>query len=252
MTGMFYAWKVRWLKTRQGNLLWRRWQAWRGADVGDVNRLSDYIRTYALGRSFVDIGCMWGVHGAYAFMAEEAGATNVKGVDVFGPTPEFEATKAARRSSVEFILGDCTDPGTIARIGVMDVVFCSGVLYHHPSPYVLLAALRQMCGRTLILRTATIPEISGLPNAAVYFPMLEPADRRLWDLRSLGVAHQAGISNAFDPAAGYGNWFWGLTPSALQALLETAGFHVEFRATEAFVQTVICRPVTGQQSPQHE
>jgi SAM-dependent methyltransferase len=243
MTGMLYAWKVRWLKTRRGNLLWRRWQVRRGAHVGDVGRLPDLIRTHASGQSFVDIGCMWGVHGAYAFLAEEAGAKIVRGVDVFGPTPEFEATKAARRSSVEFILGDCTDPATIARVGVMDVVLCSGVLYHHPNPYTILAALRQMCGRILILRTATIPEIDGLPNAAVYFPMLGPAARGLWDLSRLGVAHQAGISDAFDPAAGYGNWFWGLTPSCLAALVETAGFEIESRATEAFAQTFICRPV---------
>jgi hypothetical protein len=52
-----------------------------------------------------------------------------------------------------------------------------------------------------------------------------------------------GISGAFEPREGYGNWFWGLTPSCLESLLRTAGFQVEMRATEAFVQTVICSPV---------
>lgn len=240
---MLYRWKVRFLKTRRGNLLWRYWRAWRGDNVGDYNRLPEYICQYAPGRSFVDIGCMWGVNGEHAFIAEEAGATAVKAVDVFGPTPEFEAKKEARHSSVEFILGDASHPETIARVGLVDVVFCAGVLYHHPSPFDLLVALRRMCAQTLILRTSTIPEIKGLPNAAVYFPMLRSKDRQLWNLSSLGLSRQVGITNGFEPHQGYGNWFWGLTPSCLRSLLETAGFQVDFRATEAFAQTVICSSV---------
>jgi hypothetical protein len=100
-----------------------------------------------------------------------------------------------------------------------------------------------MCRKTLILRTSTIPEIKGLPNATVYFPMLKPKDRQLWSLASLGVSRQVGITDDFDPREGYGNWFWGLTPSCLSSLLETAGFRVDFRATEAFAQTFICSAV---------
>ena len=65
----------------------------------------------------------------------------------------------------------------------------------------------------------------------------------MWNLKALGLLHQAGISNEFQPAEGYGNWFWGLTPSCLESLLKTAGFRVDFRATEAFAQTVVCAAV---------
>jgi hypothetical protein len=182
---------------------------------------------------------MWGVNGEYAFVAEDAGATRVAAVDVFGPTPEFEEKRVGKGSRVEFILGDVTRPETLAKIGPVDVVFCAGVLYHHPSPFDLLVALRRICRRTLILRTSTIPEIRGLPNAAVYFPMLTEQGRALWDLKSLGVGHQAGISNAFEPADGYGNWFWGLSPSCLESLVKTAGFRIDVRASEAFAQTIV-------------
>jgi SAM-dependent methyltransferase len=237
---MLYRWKVRALKVPRLNALWRRWTARRGEAVGSYGDLPAYIRTYARGRSFVDVGCMWGVDGEYAFLAEEAGATRVKGVDVFGPTPEFEQKKAGRHSSVEFILGDITSPATLDRIGLVDVVFCAGVLYHHPSPFDVLVALRRICRETLILRSSTIPEIPGLKNAAVFWPMLDERSRQFWSLRPLGVQHQQGISNAFRPDQGYGNWFWGLTPSCLNSLLDTAGFRVEHRATEAFAQTVVC------------
>jgi len=240
---LLYTLKVWLLKRPRLNYLWRYWRGWRGEKVGNYADLPNFIRAHAPGRSFVDIGCMWGVNGEYAFIAEEAGATRVKGVDVFGPTPEFEAKWQARNSKVEFILGDAGHPATIARVGVVDVVFCAGVLYHHPSPFDLLVALRRMCGQTLILRTSTIPEVNGLPNAAVYFPMLKPQDRQLWNLKSLGLMHQVGITNGVEPREGYGNWFWGLTPSCLVSLLETAGFKVLERATEPFAQTVICEAV---------
>jgi hypothetical protein len=239
----FYTFKIKLLKNLRLNLRLREFERWRGKEVGHYNRLPEYIRINASGHSFVDIGCMWGVNGEYSFLAEEAGAIRVKAVDVFGPTPEFEEKKQARHSSVEFILGDATQPSTIERVGVMEVVFCAGVLYHHPSPFDLLVALRKMCSQKLILRTFTIPEIGGLPNAAVYFPMLDAKARKLWDLSSLGVPRMVGITDSFEPEEGYGNFFWGLTPSCLVSLLETAGFQVVHRAPEAFAQTVICTPV---------
>ena len=240
---MLYRWKVQSLKIPRLNGLWRRWRGWRGDVVGSYGRLPEYIRNHAPGKSFADIGCMWGVNGEYAFLAEEAGATRVVGVDVFGPTPEFEEAKRARGSRVEFVLGDISRAETFMRLGQVDVVFCAGVLYHHPSPFDLLVALRRICRETLILRTSTIPEVRGLPNAAVYFPMLDERGRELWNLKRLGLLHQAGISNEFQPSEGYGNWFWGLTPSCLESLLKTAGFRVDFRATEAFAQTVVCAAV---------
>ena len=240
---MLYNWKVRALKFPRVNYWWRYFRAWRGDRVGNYHDIPRLIRRFAAGRSFVDIGCMWGVNGGYAFLAEEAGATRVTGVDVFGPTPEFEQERLARQSQVRFLLGDATDPQTIAEIGEVDVVFCAGVLYHHPSPFDLLVALRQICRGTLILRTSTIPEVNGLPNAAVFFPMLPDAARPQWNLSRLGLLNQVGISGPFQPREGYSNWFWGVTPSCLRSMLEVAGFRVDEQWGEAFAQTMVCTPV---------
>ena len=240
---MLYHWKLRALKTYRGNRFWRRLRARRGEVVGSYGDIPRYVRELAPGRRFADIGCMWGVNGEYTFLAEEVGATESVGVDVFGPTPEFSERHAARNSRVRFVLGDATDPATLAEIGEVDVVLCAGVLYHHPSPFDLLVAQRRICRETLVLRTSTIPEVDGLPQAAVYYPMLDEQARRTWNLSRLGVGRQAGITEAFDPREGYGNWFWGLTPSCVRALLETAGFRVERRATEAFAQTFVCTAV---------
>jgi SAM-dependent methyltransferase len=241
---MLYQWKVRALKHPRINYWWRYYQAWRGRRIGNYSQLSEHIRRVSPGRSFVDVGCMWGVNGEYAFIAEAAGATRVVAVDVFGPTPEFEQKRIARNSSVQFVLGDATNLRTLEAIGEADVVFCAGVLYHHPSPFDLLAALRKICRTTLILRTSTIPEVNGLPNAAVFFPMMSAEARRQWQLDRLGLRNQVGISGEFRPEEGYANWFWGLTPSCLVSMLAVAGFRVDERWSEPFAQTVVCTPVT--------
>jgi len=243
----FYRLKVRLLKEPRIALLWRRAQGWlsmraRRPPVGDYGRLPDLVREHASGATFADIGCMWGVNGEYAFVAEEAGATEVTGVDVFGPTDEFEEKRRERGSSVRFVLGDITSPQTLEQVGQVDVVLCAGVLYHHPSPFDVLAGLRRICRRTLILRTWAIPEVEGLPNAGVFFPMLSPKARRLWDLSRHGL-NQVGIAGPFEPDAGYGNWFWGLSPSCIRSLLETAGFRVDRQLGEEFAQTFICTAV---------
>ena len=242
---MLYNWKVKALKWPRLNYWWRYWRGWRGDRVGNYDHLPSYIRRLAPGQTFLDVGCMWGVNGEYSFVAESAGASGVTALDVFGPTPEFEQKRRERGSQVRFVLGDATDPRTIAAIGPHDVVFCAGVLYHHPSPFDLLTALRQLCRTTLILRTSTIPEVDGLPNAAVFFPMLDEAARDTWNLKRLGLPHQEGISNPFQPEQGYGNWFWGLSPSCLRSMLQVAGFHVEEQWEEAFAQTVVCTPIAS-------
>ena len=33
-----------------------------------------------------------------------------------------------------------------------------------------------------------------------------------------------GIATPFQPGEGYANWWWGITPSALDAMLRTTGF----------------------------
>lgn len=242
---MLYTWKVRALKSPRLNYIWRYWRARRGHRVGSYGQLPGLVRRWAPGHSFVDIGCLWGVNGEYAFQAEAAGATRVKGVDVFGPTPEFEQMRRERGSNIEFILGDATDPNVAETIGPTDVVLCAGVLYHHPSPFDLLVSLRKICRATLILRTSTIPEVAGLPNAAVFFPRLNAEQRRLWQLDRLGLAGQVGISTPFDPAQGYGNWFWGLSPTCLRAMVEVSGFRVDEEHEEAFARTLICTPVAN-------
>lgn len=171
----------------------------------------DLVAAHVAGRSFADVGCMWSVHGAIAFAAEAAGASAVTGLDVMGPTPEYEAEHARRGSRVRFVQGDLHDEAALAAVGPHDVVWCSGVIYHAPHPLLTLQRLRSIARETLILASETIPEIRGHPNACVFAPP-----------PGVHPAH----TEPFDPSRGYVNWYWGLTPSALRAMLGAAGFTV--------------------------
>ena len=51
-----------------------KWHQLRAKRQGEPFMALDYVRRYAPGRSFVDIGGMWGINGRYSFEAEAAGA----------------------------------------------------------------------------------------------------------------------------------------------------------------------------------
>lgn len=183
----------------------------------------------------MDAGGMWGVDGENAFAAAQAGATRSAVLDIMAPTDRFEVRR--RVTPVDYVQGDITDPTIVDHIGVADVVLCAGVLYHHPSPYEILVGLRRICRETLILRTETIPEMD-LPGAAVYLPHLTPRDQQRW-LGIAGVPSQLAVGSPFRPDVTYANWFWLLTPSCVQLLLETAGFRVTRHLEEAFSATFV-------------
>src|SRR5436309_2492635 len=109
------------------------------------------IAEHAPGRSFVDVGCMWNVHGAYAFHAVRSGASPVSAMDLMPASPEFVRENTALDERVRFVCGDVNDANVIADVGRHDVVFCAGVVYHVPNPMLTLERLRALCGRTLIL-----------------------------------------------------------------------------------------------------
>jgi hypothetical protein len=177
------------------------------------------IHKYAPGRTFADIGCMWGIDGGNAFLAEEVGATAVTAFDVMLPTEAFNAEHARRGSKVRYVNGNLSDPAAAEEIGPHQVVWCTGVLYHAPSPIQVLERLHAICTEYLIIGTKTIPEIPGVPQAAVLFPGLTDTQRvqygRLW----------GPLGDPFVPETNHANWWWGVTPSGFRAMVKL-GFDI--------------------------
>jgi SAM-dependent methyltransferase len=211
----------------EGWIAWGRWRRRRNRHRlrRGGGALRDWIRANAGSRSFADIGCMWGVDGSMAFLAEECGATRVTGFDGMSPTDDFLSEHRRRGSRVRFVQGDFHDPISVDEVGVHDVVLCNGVVYHSPNPYLLLDHLHRITGDLLLLGSHTIPEVPGLPQACVFYPELMARDRSPF-ARAHPKLSMPGVTDPFDDTAGYGyqNMWWGLTPSALRAMLEVAGF----------------------------
>ncbi len=216
-----------------------------------------WVRAHAPGRSFADIGGLFKLVGDMAFLAEEVGATEVTLFDVGDPDliseghPEwgsFEQKKAARGSKVRYVQGDLEDPASPGRIGVHDLVFFSGVLYHTPNPMLQLLQLRQITGELLYLSTLTIPEVPGFPQACIYYPYLDEDARAPYRAGYGWAGDLLGIGTPVDerPMYGFGNCYWGMTRSALRAMLRTARFEVveeQALSVAPFATEYVCRPL---------
>jgi hypothetical protein len=204
----------------------------------------DLIRRFAAGRSFLDVGAMWSVHGALAFLAEESGASTVTAVDVMAPTREYEAEHRRRGSAVRFVRGDLHDETLVEAVGPHEVVWCSGLLYHAPHPLLTLERLRALTAETLILATETIPEVPGLSQACVFFPGLRDADRAVHAAaRPHGVAH--GIHTPFPPGQGFSAWWWGMSRSAVRGMLTASGFRIDEEHGGPLHATFVATPAGG-------
>lgn len=222
----------------------------------EASRLQ-WVREHAPGKSFADIGGVFKLVGDIAFLAEESGATSVTLFDLGDPDlpceghlewGSFAGKREARGSNVRYVQGDLEEQVSPERIGVHDVVFFSGVLYHSPNPVLQLMQLRQITGELAYISTLTIPEIPGFPQACIYYPYLDDEERRPYAAGYSWAGDLLGIGTPVDerPMYGYGNCFWGITPSALRAMLRTARFEVvEERAlsTAPWATELVCRPL---------
>lgn len=183
----------------------------------------------APGTSFLDLGGLWNVHGEGAFRAERAGASRVVIFDGMDPTVEFEERHRELSSNVSYVQGDLHDPDDVAGLGTFDVVWCAGVVYHSPNPYLQIQHLRALTEKWLLLGSEVIPEVPGLENACVFYPGRSPASERAF-AKAYGdrASTYPGMTHPFDesPLLGYGNMWWGLSPSALRSMLGYSGFEV--------------------------
>jgi hypothetical protein len=187
------------------------------------------IERLAPGKSFLDLGGMFDVAGEVAFRAEEAGATRVVVFDGMDPSQEFEAKHDERDSQVEYVQGDLHDPEDMRLVGEFDVVWCAGVIYHSPNPYQQLFHLRGVTKEWLLLGTHVIPEVPGVDNACIFYPgQSAEAQAAFAAAHGADAGRYPGMTRPFDeaPLLGYGNMWWGLSPSAVRSMLRYTGFEV--------------------------
>src|SRR4051812_739899 len=88
---------------------------------------NELIDRLAPGRSFIDVGGMFGISGEVAFRAERAGATRVVLFDGMDATQDFFDKHDSAGSGVVYVQGDLHDREDLAPLGQFDVVWCGGL-----------------------------------------------------------------------------------------------------------------------------
>jgi hypothetical protein len=215
--------------------------------MGELIR-EEWVSAAAAGKSFAEVGGLWGTTNEQVTVAARAGATattmidvassNSGGHDLWGLFRDRAASFGVTNTTC--LEGSIDDADTIKRAGQFDVVSCSGVLYHCPEPLHTLRQLRAITRETLILGTASMPEtVSGAagtvsiePGAALLVPALTQSQRVVlgqW-LRDVGGVQALGVNYPMQTdwsQDDYGAWWWFFTRDYVAAMLRIAGFEVE-------------------------
>lgn len=199
------------------------------------------ISRVTAGKTFVDIGALWGTENEKASVAWANGATDVSVMDILPlQDPLWTAFDdhlvklgSPPAAHVSQNLDDVTDANPR-----YDVVHTSGVIYHCPSPMHTLGQLKRLTREHLIITSMVIPATISSPTGTLslesgqswFVPTLDDKSRQIAAeyLNSTGVVGAWGIDRPVSQwdATDYGPWWWLFSPESFRRLVETAGFDV--------------------------
>ncbi|MBI4893139.1 MAG: hypothetical protein HY821_21120 [Acidobacteria bacterium] len=201
----------------------------------------EFLGRIVHGRSFAEVGGLWGIVNEKVSVALQAGAASATMIDV--TLPDAELWVAFRQRIAEFGLPPAAeiarDVCSLAQEPdgpTFDVLHCSGVVYHHPSPLVLLLAMRKLTREFLVLTSAVQQEeienrhghFTMPPSGVLFVPALNPEERLILSTywrENAGVESCLGISEPVPwDARDFGPWWWLPTPRALAAWCESCDF----------------------------
>lgn len=200
-----------------------------------------YISRVVKGNTFADIGGLWGTVNEKVSVAHRCGASELTMMDIQPPESDLwqkfhDRMGALGISGYRCVTLDLGHPQIASTVQPVDVVHCSGVLYHHPNPMLLLANLRRTSRKFVILTSAiTRGEIKNKkgryslpPSSVLFVPALSDAEREImrahWE--PYGTAY--GLTQKCEfTVDNFAPWWWLPTATALLAMCTAAGFSVE-------------------------
>ena len=209
------------------------------SDVRDT-----YISQVVAGKSFADVGGLWGTVNEKVSVAHAHGARTLTMIDVSPQDSALWTQFDERRQGlhvpdVECVSGDVLALAETASCPQFDVVHCSGVLYHMPEPVRFLCALRKMTRKALILTSAITATrvkskkgVLDIPEAAMLcIPALHGREREIIQSYWYDIVGDSAFGLTQDIPAwdteDFGPWWWLPTAEALRAMCESTGFRHE-------------------------
>jgi hypothetical protein len=218
-----------------------------------LDNRDEFIQAVAAGRSFLEVGGLWGEVNEKATVAFQAGAKDIAALDIWNADSEWWTRFRARAAAfgltgVREHIGSIDNPAILAEVGVYDVVHCAGVLYHCPNPFLTLSHLRALTRDYLLLTAAVMPpaiensegRVEFAPDSALLVPCLTDANRRVVD-KYIAEAYGGGAYGVNAPVAAwffsdgapnYGPWWWLWSAEYLARMASVCGFVVEREASQ--------------------
>jgi SAM-dependent methyltransferase len=210
-----------------------------------VSDLRDqFIGRVVSNKTFAEVGGLWGTVNEKLSVAHSFNASSLTMIDLASQDQDpMDLWGKFKQRMVDLQISNysCIDNQDICsflpdeKTPQFDVVHCSGVLYHHPNPLLVLQSLWKITRSHLILASAVTRESIRNENGEYYIPrsaaLLVPAlsgqefsvHKAHWDR----VAPGYGITEKYQYSIDdFAPWWWLPTPDALVAMCEVVGFKV--------------------------
>jgi 2-polyprenyl-3-methyl-5-hydroxy-6-metoxy-1,4-benzoquinol methylase len=202
-----------------------------------------WIKDLVPGKSFVDVGGLWGTVNEKVTVAAKVGAASTTMLDITSLDRPlwrafYERCASLGVSGCQSISANIDELGLEKKVGQFDVVHCSGVLYHCPNPLHTLTQLARISRKYLILTSTVIPStvsnskgtITVPPGAALFVPYLSQDQMAIlkehWERggvsSAIGITEQPSTWRIED----YAPWWWLFPVATVRQLIMAVGFDV--------------------------
>lgn len=231
-------------------------------------RLEKYawIADLVAGKSFADIGGLWGTVNETVTIAARAGASETTMVDI---QPEGSKWWQAfhDRCAEEGVSGyncrvfDICDFANLDDLGKFDIVHCAGILYHVSDPVALLRNISYIAREYFIIGSMLIPEeidneagqLKTPRGTSRCVPLLGECERRIiarhFSDQNITIGGINGPTPVFVESNSYqvrtGPWWYLFTAETMQAMCTLCGADiVKTATTRQGAQNILCRKRT--------
>ena len=194
------------------------------------------IASVVKGRSFVDVGALWGTRNEKLSVAHRYGASSLAVLDQF---PKNSVWWRRLRKRLNFPYQKISS-SLLGYSGMsFDVVYCSGVIYHSPSPLEALQKLYSMTNETMILTTIYADEVMECPWGQIEIPSSGMLFIPALTLLEFSVVQYVvgqnnpsriwGITEHVPPERWEHNtwhWWWLFTAHTVESMLKVVNFKI--------------------------
>jgi 2-polyprenyl-3-methyl-5-hydroxy-6-metoxy-1,4-benzoquinol methylase len=200
---------------------------------------NDWIREKVKGKTFADVGGLWGTVNERVSVAEKSGASHATMIDIAKEKTDLWEKFSKRCNELNVnnytcISADITNENDLATLEKYDVVHCSGILYHLQDPMILLNNLHTITNEYLMLGSTTIPEsIASINNGAYFIPALNEEQKTFFKnyfreqkIDAIGINWEQDFQWYNNRKPCFPPWWWLFTKSYVERLLMFCGFEI--------------------------